>query len=279
MSLFCSSEDVKALLRAPRPKPPRQSPRAVAKVKQLRTLDAISRYGHLRCAEIAAAVFPSAKYSVQLSQRVVKKLLARGQIASRRNSLGTTSYVLTRRGAAELELNGKAARHGLDISAVTGGTCRHSVLCARYCIEQEKVGFTAWHEYAILQGRAPISKEQLIESYGKLPDAVLIKADKLWLVEVESAAKSTDTLSRICSVVGRVGRRLHHNVNLELQGVIFVFDGSLGHAVRIARAARNIWVDRCLAEQRELAARIAICRVDIGLPLVWRGYKTEVLSI
>jgi hypothetical protein len=280
MPLLYSRSDASGLLSPRTEAPKRMCSRARSEYNATQALKAVARYSHLRCSELSAAVFPNAKYGLQMSQRLVRRLVAEGLLASRKNSLGSNSYVLTRGGAAYLEVRGYEARHGLDVSSVSGGTCRHSILCAQYCIAQEAAGYQAWHEYAIAQGLAPLTQHQLIESYGKLPDAILTKGAKVWLVEVESAVKAIEILSKACGMAPRCGRgRLHPDVALDLEGIVFVFDDSLAHAVRIARAARSRWIDRCDADRKAFAQRITLCRVDLGLPLIWRGCKTEPLSL
>ncbi len=274
-----SPSDIAELLYKPATPAKRLTARAVAAMNRLKVLTAVSRYGHLTAADLAAAVWPRAKYGRQMSQRTVRSLLHTGELAVRTNSLGLRSYVLTRPGAAFLEVRGFAARHGLDISSVSGATYRHSALCSRYCIEKENEGFSAWHEYAIAQGAAPVNQRQLIEGYGKLPDAVLTQGDLMWMVEVESAPKATEEIAKACAVVARVGRRLHPDCPFSLAGLVFVFDAEQNHAGRIARAASSRWAQYPVAERTALALRITLCRVTLGLPLVWRGHDSAPLRL
>lgn len=266
-----SSDMLTGLLRAP-PAPPKQpTARERAAANRLRVLQAVAQHGHLRTADLAAACWPAAKYGEQMAQRTVRVLLAAGDLLARRNAHGGVSYVLTRPGAAALEVRGISARHGLDLASVAGPTFRHHALTARWCLHKQAQGWQAFSEYALQNGQAPVTAQQLLRRYGKLPDAVLVRGDKLWLAETESAPKSTQELLRIAALVEHAGRRVLPEQPFVLAGLFVVFDGSQNHGARIAKAARERWHRYSAADQATLAGRITLARVDLGLLLVWRG--------
>jgi hypothetical protein len=237
MARLISREDVNALLRQ-RAVPAKQvTSRARSAANRRACLRMVARMGSITCADLAAAVWPNAKYANQMSQRTVRALIRSGELARRISALGTPAFVLTRPGAAFLEVRGIPARHGLDLNPAGPGF-RHAAMTTRFIIEMEKLGFHGWHEYAIAQGTAPLTQTELLESYGKLPDAILTKGSLIYMVECENAPKQASDISRACGVVTRVGKRLHPDHDLEFGGLIVVFDREQNHAQRIARVAR-----------------------------------------
>ncbi|MNY42161.1 hypothetical protein D3C86_1770250 [compost metagenome] len=119
----------------------------------------------------------------------------------------------------------------------------------------------------------------LLQRYGKHCDAVLVRGDKLYLVETESAPKATAELMRICAMVEHVGRKVHSDLPFVLAGVFVVFDAEQNHAGRIARAARERWSRFNRADQATLAARVTLGRIRLGLPLIWRGCVEQALTL
>ncbi|MBV7542714.1 hypothetical protein [Acidovorax sp. sic0104] len=128
-------------------------------------------------------------------------------------------------------------------------------------------------------GQAPVRAQQLLKRYGKLPDAVLVRGDRLWLAETESAPKSTQELMRIAALAEHVGRKVHPELPFVLAGLFIVFDGSQNHGARIAKAAAERWARYSAADQATLASRVTLARVDLGLPLVWRGCSEAPLAL
>jgi hypothetical protein len=265
-----SSDALAGLLRPPPPKPKQPTSRERAAANRLNVLRAVAEHGSLRCTDLAAACWPGARYGEQMAQRTVRALVAAGELMPRRNALGGTSVVCTRPGAAALEMRGIVAHHGLDL-AVSGPAFRHSALTARWCLHKRSQGFQTFTEYAIAQGRAPLSRELLFQRLGRHVDAVLVKGDKLYACETESSPKSTADLMRIAAMAELVGRKLHPDSPLILAGLFIVFDAEQNHAGRLARAARERWARYSAADQAVLASRVTLARVELGLPLVWRG--------
>lgn len=175
-------------------------------------------------------------------------------------------------------MRGTVAHHGLDL-AVSGPAFRHSALTSRWCIHKRAQGFQTFIEYAIAQGRAPLSRELLFKRLGRHVDAVLIKGHQLYPVETESAPKDTPSLMRIAAMAELVGRKLHPDMPFVLASVFVVFDAEQNHAGRIARAARERWQRYSGADQATLAGRVTLARVELGLPLVWRGCAEERLTL
>jgi len=263
-----SPDALAGLLRPPPPKPKQPSARERAAANAQRVLQAIAEHGTLRCTELAAACWPGAKFGEQMAQRTTRALVQAGQLRVRTNALGSgQSFVLTRPGAAALELRGIAAHHGLDL-AVGGPLFRHSALTARWCIHKRTQGFQTFTEYALMHGQGPLERELLFKRLGRHVDALLVKGDKLYAVETESAPKATADLMRICAMAESIGRKLHPERPHVLAGVFIVFDAEQNHAQRIARAARERWQRYSAADQALLASRITLAQVSFGLPLV-----------
>lgn len=229
------------LLRKPAPRPKQPTSRERAAANRLRVLQAVAAYGHLRCADLAAACWPEARFGEQMAQRTVRALVERGELKARANALGGTSVVLTRRGAVALELRGIEAHHGLDLASVSGATFTHHALTSRWCLHKQAEGFQAFNEHGLVNGRVPVSRDMLLKRLGKHVDAVLLKGDKLYACETESAPKGTPELMRICAMAEHVGRRVHPELPFVLAGVFIVFNAEQNHAARIAKAARERW--------------------------------------
>lgn len=244
----------------------------------LKVLAALADFGALTCADLAAACWPRTVYGEQMAQRTVRALLRAGQVAERTSSLGTRVLVLTRPGAAALEVRGTAAHHGLDL-AVGGANYRHSALTAAWCIRRRLLGFDVYTERAIASGRAPVSREVLFKRFGKHADAALIRGDNLYLCETESAPKGSRQLMRICAIAERVGRRVDPEGPLALAGVFVLFDADENHGARVAKAANELWKDRSPDERERLAGRILLSRVALRRPLVWLGCVDERLCL
>jgi hypothetical protein len=279
MPRLFSAADLSGILEKPATRP---SARAMALAADLKCLCYLARFGHLTTASLAAAIWPNIKYGQDMAARTLRRLSASSVelAASRHNASGGRSWILTRRGVAFLEVSGIAAHHGMDLASISGSTFFHHSLCSRLLIEKERAGFHVWHEYAIAQGRAPLSQLQLIEGYGKLPDAILTKGNRLFLLELENAPKQTEILQLACGAALKVGRRFHPDCPLELAGLIFAYSAEqAGHAVRIARAARARWAQYSAVEQARLARHVELVKIQLALPLVWLGYEAATLIL
>lgn len=209
--------------------------------------------------------------ALRMAQRTVRALVKSGELKDRANSLGGLSYVLTRRGVATLEVRGIAARHGLNLASVSGPTFSHFALTSRWCLHKQSEGYQAFSEYAIVSGLAPVTRAQLLHRFKKMPDAVLIMGQKIWLCETEASPKAMQKLVSICALAEHVGRKVHPDLPYVLAGVFIVFNAEQNHGVRIAKAAHERWWRYSASEEAALMARITLSRVSLDLPLVWRG--------
>ncbi|WKB55629.1 hypothetical protein [Eleftheria terrae] len=64
-----------------------------------------------------------------------------------------------------------------------------------------------------------------------------------------------------------------------LAGLFVVFDGTQNHAARIAKAAAERWQRYSAADRELLASRATLARVDLRLPLAWRGCSEDRLQL
>ena len=281
MRRLVTPSDVTSLLRRPPPPTPRMSSRERAATNQLECLKQICRFGHATTSDLASVVWRGAKFARQMSQRTIAALVREGLVSRRLSALGTPCYVLTRPGAAFLEVRDIPARHGLDLN-VAGSGYRHHAITTRFVIEMEAIGYRGWHEYAIAQGTAPLTQNELLECYGKLPDALLIRKStgQLFVCETEGAAKSNAELSKACAIVStKIHQRLHRDHQYVLGGLMFAFDKSLNHAGRIARVASARWRELPTSVRRQLGQNITLCRLSLSPPLVFSGLTLDPLIL
>jgi hypothetical protein len=282
-----SSEEMGALLRRPAPRP---SPRERAAISKLLVLSTLAAYGHLRPIEVATC-WSGSRWGLQMAQRCLRRLVETGEAKSRANSVGSTSYVLTHLGARTLDLHGLKGKHGLDIRSVSGGTFIHHSITSRYVIEKKLQGHEAFIEFGIAAGVAPVSTSMLRDRFQKMCDGILIQRhsdpsphrvqvmqNQLTLIEVEAARKPIDELMRILSLTSMVGARVQPDLPYLLSGIVFVY-AEPTHADRIKRAALSLWSQQSAARRAELAGRVTMVKVNIGLPLVWRGFSEHPLML
>jgi len=263
-----------------RERPKGTSPKAKAAAYRVEALKALRHWGHLRCGDLAALLWPRARYGEQMAQRLMHRLESeRGEVASRLNAIGTRSYVLTRRGAAALDVLNIAARHGLELCSVAGATFIHRAVGTAFGIAAAAHGFDVYGEHAIAQGIAPVSRDALATRFKKLPDLLLVRGDKATWVEVEASAKPMQELQACVRMASFVGQPLVSGSSLMLGALSFVFDATQGHAQRIARAARLQWSDVPKAQRDVLARRITLVHAELGPMLRWHGMRESALVL
>jgi hypothetical protein len=116
-----SLDDVAALLRPPARRP---SSGEIRRRADLAALRMVALYGHCTVSDFARSIYPNGKCATQSAQRVARRLVGQRPplMAERRNALGGRSFVLTRPGAAFLEIHGTRCHHGMDLASVVGPT-------------------------------------------------------------------------------------------------------------------------------------------------------------
>lgn len=248
--------------------------REIARLNELKTLKAVSQFGHLRITELARCVWPQARYGEQVARRTVARLVKLGLLLERRNALGSKSLCLTRGGAAWLDARGIEARHTLDLSSIAGATFFHRTLATRYLIERQVEGFQVSGEYQLLRRKLPFPVDGLVKALRKLPDGLVWQRKPdgtvgVELVEQEAAAKAREELEKCLRAAEFVGMPLDPTGMYRLAGLVFVFDRELNHARRIMLAANSLWGDRPTTERVVLEKRVKLAAVELRDPLVW----------
>lgn len=248
---------------------------------ELAVLRALHAFGHLRTAELAAAVWPDARYAEQLAQRTLRRMLDAGEVLQRINSLATPSWVLASKGAARLELYaGVSARHGRDIVGVAGATFVHRTLGSAYLIHRattDKV--EVFGEYALAHRSDGLSKAALTKRVGKLPDGLvrLPDANGLEWVEVEASAKPLDELKQVLRVAEKVGQPLAGAADTVLRRVVVVFDARQNHKRRLAKAARELWGHLPSSERSKMLSIVLVVEAQVSGVLRIEQFQTRSL--
>lgn len=255
--------------------------RVVAQENELKVLKAVNLFGHLRRSEIAAAIWPtsSPRSAEAMVRRTVKRLLDSGDLLERPNSLGGLSLILSPRGATKLNSEGLDADDGKNLSSVEGPQFYHRTLGTRYLIEKAVAGAEVFGEYALIKGRAPVSRAHLSERFHKYPDGLAVypgehrhyqpeytAAD--W-IEVESAFKADDDYEKLINIAWKVGSFLNASDTCVLDRVVFVFDIRQRHEQAILSYLRRTVASRLTDAALLVLRSVILARVRIRTPLVW----------
>lgn len=259
-----------------------RSGRDVARSNELRCMKSVSHFGHLRIAELARAVWPTARFGEQVARRTVRRLVEQGLLLERRNALASTSLCLTRVGAAWLELRGIAAQHTLDLSSIAGPTFFHRTMATRYLVERQLTGCQVAGEYRILRRTLPFDIDGLSRALRKLPDGLVWQRRSdgtvgVELVEQEAAPKARAEIEKCLRAAEFVGTKLPGDTPCTVSGVVFVYDRDLNHAKRLLLAAKSLWGSRPASERATLEQRVKLVAVQLREPLVWVGHGVTTL--
>lgn len=229
---------------------------------EIGTLLSIGHFGHLRANEISMAVWPDSptESAHKMARRTLKRLLEARDILERPNSLGGSSFVLTKRGAARMNAVGFNFGDGYDIQGVQGPTFWHRTLATAYLLSQQKNGATVMGEYAIGKAKHALGKARLQQKYKKLPDGLTITPGKLlgidadfvatW-VEVESSFKADPELEKMLGQAWRLGQFIDPARRVLLDELVLVYDSRAGHESRLIRAAKRLQSNDIRRRQNE----------------------------
>lgn len=271
----------------------------VARDNEVGTLLSIGHFGHLRASEIAAAVWPDSpqESGQKMARRTLRRLLEAHEILERPNSLGSSSFVLTKRGVARLKSYEFEFADGYDIQGVQGPTFWHRTLATAYLISQSKSAI-ALGEYAIAKARHALGKARLQAQYKKLPDGLILTPGKqqgidadfvaAW-VEVESSFKPDLQLEKMLSQAWQLGHYMDAGERVLLDEMVVVYDARAGHEARLIKAAKRMQsrdirrrqeageshVDA--DEYRPIWGSIRLVAVNISPPLQVRGWHQKTM--
>ncbi|TVO64144.1 hypothetical protein [Denitromonas ohlonensis] len=259
--------------------------RAIAQINEQRVLKVVHDFGHIRVPELAAAVWPasSVESGEKMARRTTRRLLDAGLLLARTNAFGTTSFVLSARGAASLSARGIDARDGYDIQGVSGPTFAHRTLGTAVLAKLHGGGGTVWGEYAVNHDRAPFTIAELRQRYGKIPDGVVVgevqqphdatPVTYLRWIEVENTFKSNTELDRVTDLMNTFADEMDAPGAIRFAWLWIVVPTGCRHEERIVES-----FGRVLPKWRpEAADMVHIVRVDVVPPL--RIQRIELVSL
>ncbi|TVT77433.1 MAG: hypothetical protein FHP92_04480 [Denitromonas halophila] len=254
---------------------PSKDGRAIAQINEQRVLKVVHDFGHIRVPELAAAVWPasSVESGEKMARRTTRRLLDAGLLLARTNAFGTTSFVLSARGAVSLSAYGIEARDGYDIQGVSGPTFAHRTLGTAVLARMIGGGGTAWGEYAINHDRAPLPISVLRQRYGKVPDGIAIgeiqqgqgvsPVTYLCWVEVENTFKSNTELDRVTSLMNTFADELDGPGAIRFAWLWIVVPTGQRHEERVVESFGRVLQDW----RPELVDMVRIVRVNVVPPL------------
>lgn len=263
--------------------PTQSDGRKVAQNNELQVLKAVRHFGHLRRHEIAMAVWPksSNESAYIMASRTVKRLLDKGLLLEKPNSLNGYSLVLTTKGAGLLKTHGLPTTEGYDL-ALRGAHLNHRYTGTCYLLEKARAGDAIYGEYAIMKGWSPMSRTAARERYGKIPDGFVMTSGTLhgysanvkvldW-VEVEVGYKPYAEIEPILRLL-TVSPEMNHDGSLMLGKLIFAYDSHYPHDRRMLTYLRRFLRENPQLDGATVLKEVVLARCYIDLPFVWRGVE------
>lgn len=257
--------------------------RSVADKNEVEVLKAVRYFGHLRRTEVARAVWPRSSHrsAYLMAYRTVKRMLGKGYLLERSNTLGGLSLVLASKGVAKLRDWDIAAVEGYDMSSIAGPQFFHRTVGTCFLIDRSRNDELVYGEYAINRNWAPLTLDVLKRNYQKIPDGVTVASGSargyaegfraLDWIEVESAFKPEAELLKVIRLGLRLPEPVLETSNLVLDQVVFVYDTRQGHEARILRTLRAYLRDHPEANDPERLSHIVFARAHIDVPMQWHG--------
>ena len=259
------------------------SPQAKAFLNEEAVLMAINHFGHIRLAELLAYVWPerTPQQAMSVATKVIERLLYAQQIQERLNALGTTSYVITSRGASRLHTlpDIKYAKTGANL-ATTGPTFFHRTIGTAYLVNRYAQEPCEVYGEHLLMRDQPISRQYLNERFSKMPDGLVFYPDPEghgylvdW-IEVEYVTKNYEKTAHVLNLLLKDPWIQRDGTYAKLARIIFIVDQLSHHESRIsthflrflnAPEAKNL--DPLLALNR-----LWIARAQVEAPCTWKGY-------
>jgi len=259
--------------------------RKVAWANELKVLNVLRVFGHLRRSEIATACWPrsSEKSAYEMAARTVRRMLDDGQLLERINSLGGCSLVLSPKGAGVLELAGTPAEAGYKL-AFDGPQFFHRTLGTNYLLSKGKHGHEVFGEYAIIKGMSPVNRDFLRKNHKKVPDGLIVYSSEVmgyregyrgadW-VEVESAYKNYEDLARVLALLTKKPE-LNEAGTLTLNKLVFVYDSRQQHDRPILRAAQQFLKEHPHLEAEFFLDAVVLAKCFVDPPFAYHGVVEE----
>jgi hypothetical protein len=257
--------------------------RSVADNNEIEVLKSIRYFGHLRRTEVARAVWPRSSHrsAYLMAQRTVKRMLEKGLLLERANSLGSISLILASKGVARLRELNITAVEGYDMTGIGGPQFFHRTIGNCFLIDRARNGEVVYGEYALSRDWAPLTRAMFRDHYKKIPDGVTVTSGSVrgyaegfqaldW-IEVESSYKPDDELRRLFELGLRLPEPVQSRANLVLDQIVFVYDTRQGYEERILRALRAYIRDHPEANDPQRLSHIVLARAHIDLPFLWHG--------
>lgn len=263
--------------------PTKRDGRSVADENEVRVLKAIRHFGHLRRQEVAIAVWPksSPKSSYIMAWRTIRRLVEKGLLLERQNSLGGRSLVLAARGVARLRDLDIRAHEGYEL-AFDGPQFFHRTLGTCYLLERARGGDEVFGEYSILRGWSPLTREYVSSRFRKIPDGLIVYSGEAlglrgdlkaadW-VEVESAFKQYDDIKRALAIL-TTSSHLTEDGGITLNKLVFVFDSRQRHDRQIIRYIKRFLKEHPGVDEQLVMQAIVFARCFVDAPFTWHGVQ------
>ncbi|KWU17890.1 hypothetical protein [Burkholderia cenocepacia] len=257
--------------------------RAVADDNELRVLQAVRHFGHLRRQEVATAAWPRspARSAYVMAWRTIRRMLEQSLLLEKANSLGGYSLVLAAKGVARLRDHDIAAQEGYEL-AFNGPQFFHRTLGTNYLLERARAGDSIYGEYALLKGWSPLDKEYVRDRFRKIPDGLIVHSGASaglrdgtrvadW-VEVESAFKPYEEVRKALALL-TMDSQLTRDGGVLLNKLVFVFDSRHKHDRQLMR-----YISKFLKEVPHLSPdlvlnEIVLARCFVDVPFSWHGVE------
>lgn len=271
--------------------PTRKDGRNVSQDNDLKVLNVLRLFGHLRRQEIAMALWPRStpQSAYIMACRTINRLLERELVLKKTNTLGGDSFVLSSKGVGEIFLKtGETAQEGYQL-AFDGPQFFHRTLGTTYLLDKARRGHEVFGEYAVIKSLAPVTRDFLRQKYKKVPDGLIVYSPEVmgfkddmrgadW-IEVESAYKTYDELEKSLAVLTK-NTELNEKGSLLLDKLVFVFDSRQKHERHIMRAAQAFLRDHPELTRETFLQSIVLAKCFVDPPFAWKGaIEADALSL